>query len=111
MAFQVACSVDELWEGEMETREVGNEEVLLVWPTGGNITAYQSMCPHQEVPLIEGRFDGKVLTCRAHLWSFDACTGKGVNPSDCELAKYPLRIEDGQVLVDLDVELRRFTHT
>lgn len=111
MGFQVACNVDELWEGEMETREVGGTEVLLVWPTGGELVAYQSMCPHQEVPLVEGRFDGKVLVCRAHLWSFDARTGKGVNPSDCELAKYPLRIEDGRVLVDLDVELRRFTHT
>jgi toluene monooxygenase system ferredoxin subunit len=111
MAFQIVCNVDDLWEGDMDSREVDGREVLLVWPDSGAITAYQAMCPHQEVPLIEGKFDGKTLVCRAHNWVFDACTGKGINPSDCELAKYPLRIEDGKVLVDLDIEVRKFTHT
>lgn len=111
MTFKTVCSLDELWEGEMESREVDGQEVLLVWPDGGELVAYQPMCPHQEVALIEGKFDGKTLICRAHNWVFDACSGKGINPSDCALTKFPLRIEDGQILVDLDVEVARFTHT
>lgn len=111
MAFQAVCSLDDLWEGDMDARAVGGKEVLLVWPEGGDLLAFQPMCPHQEVPLVEGRFDGKTLICRAHNWVFDACTGKGINPSDCELSRYPLRIENGQVLVDLDIEVRKFTHT
>jgi toluene monooxygenase system ferredoxin subunit len=111
MAYSRVCDVDAVWEGDMEEVQVDGHDVLLVWPQGGSLTAYQAMCPHQEVALIDGRFDGRTLTCRAHNWIFDACTGKGVNPSDCELSRYPLKIVDGQVLVDLDVEVRRFTHT
>lgn len=111
MAFKPLCDLDDLWEGEMEAREVDGQEVLLVWPSGGELTAYQPMCPHQEVALSEGRFDGKTLICRAHNWVFDACTGQGINPGDCALTKFPLRIDGQQVLVDLDVEVAKFTHT
>jgi toluene monooxygenase system ferredoxin subunit len=111
MAFKFLCPLDELWEGEMEARELEGQEVLLVWPTDGELIAYQPLCPHQEVALIDGKFDGKTLICRAHNWVFDACTGKGINPGDCELTKFPLRIEGDKVLVDLDVEVRKFTHT
>jgi len=110
MGYQVVCSVEDLWEGDMDSRVVDGKEVLLVWPENGALTAYQPLCPHQEVPLIDGKFDGKTLICRAHNWVFDACTGEGINPSDCGLSKFPLRIEGGKVLVDLDVEVRRFTH-
>jgi toluene monooxygenase system ferredoxin subunit len=111
MPYQIVCGVDDLWEGDMDTREVDGKEVLLVWPEDGALAAYQPLCPHQGVPLIEGKFDGKTLVCRAHQWIFDGHTGKGINPSDCKLATFPLRIEDGKVLVDLDVEVRTFTHT
>jgi toluene monooxygenase system ferredoxin subunit len=111
MTYRIVCGIDDLWEGDMDCREVDGKEVLLVWPDDGELVAYQPMCPHQEVPLIEGKFDGKNLICRAHNWVFDACSGKGINPSDCELSRYPIRFEDGNVLVDLDVEVRRFTHT
>lgn len=111
MAFQFLCKQDDLWEGEMADFRLGTHEVLVVWPDGGEITAYQGMCPHQEVALAEGRFDGKTLICRAHNWVFDAKTGRGVNPSDCELARYPLRLDGDDVLIDLDVEVRQFAHT
>lgn len=111
MAYQSVCDIEELWEGDMACRTVNGQDVLLVWPDGGELIAYQPLCPHQEVPLIDGRFDGKTLVCRAHNWVFDACTGLGINPGDCRLAKFPLRIEGSQVLVDLDVDVVKFTHT
>ena len=60
------------------------------------------MCPHQDIPLVEGKFDGKLLVCRAHQWMFDASTGQGVNPSNCQLAEYPLKIDGDDVMVDTD---------
>ena len=36
---------------------------LLVANSGDDYFAYQAMCPHQEVPLCEGMYDGSVLTC------------------------------------------------
>lgn len=102
MAFKKVCNVDDLWEGEMEAFDVDGEEVLVVWPEGQPPCAFQGTCPHQDIPLIEGKFDGKVVTCRAHQWSFDACSGKGINPADTRLARYPVKVENGEVLVEVE---------
>lgn len=102
MAYRKACSLDDLWEGEMKGVELDGDEVLLVFPEGGEIVAVQGRCPHQDIPLAEGEFDGKVLVCRAHHWEFDPATGKGLNPADCRLERYRTRIEGEDVLVDRD---------
>ena len=48
---------------------------LLVANSGDRYFAYQAMCPHQDVPLCEGMYDGSVLTCHQHLWQWDIRTG------------------------------------
>ena len=100
MGFARVCALDDLWEGEMESFDVDGHEILLVRVDGEQVHAFQGVCPHQDIPLIEGKFDGTLLVCRAHQWMFDAVTGQGVNPTNCRLAEYPLKIADGDVLVD-----------
>lgn len=111
MTFERVCGLDDLWEGEMESYEVNGHEVLLVSTVGGGIRAFQGICPHQDIPLVEGKFDGKVVICRAHQWVFDGCTGEGINPSDCRLAEYPVRIVGEDVLVDTEGVKPLFAHT
>ncbi|WP_029920982.1 Rieske 2Fe-2S domain-containing protein [Nevskia soli] len=111
MAFVKLCNVEDLWEGEMESFEVNGREILVVWPSGGEIVAFQAVCPHQDIPLVEGKFDGKTIICRAHQWMFDCRTGAGVNPSDCRLAKYPIKIEGDDVLVETEGVQSLFAHT
>lgn len=111
MAFQKVCNLDDVWEGEMESFEIDGQEVLLVCAEGGEINAFQGICPHQDIPLVEGKFDGKTLICRAHQWVFDACTGVGLNPGDCQLAKYPIKIEGEDVYVDTANVTPLFAHT
>ncbi len=100
MSFTKVCTLDDLWEGEMESFEVDGQEVLLVCLDGGDVRAFQGVCPHQDIPLIEGAFTGGRLVCRAHQWVFDASTGAGVNPGNCRLAEYPVRIDGDDVYVD-----------
>ena len=102
MAYRRACSLDDLWEGEMAVLPVDGQDVLLVHAEGGIVRALDVHCPHQEVPLIDGLLEGKVLTCSAHLWQFDVETCEGVNPTGCRLKRFALRIEDNDVLVDLE---------
>ena len=102
MAFEKICTLDDVWENDMDVFTTSNgTEVLILGLEGGDLQAVQSMCPHQEIELVEGEFDGKSLTCRAHLWQFDACSGKGINPDDCKIAIYPLKIDGEDVLVDV----------
>lgn len=111
MAYQKACSLDDVWEGEMVEVDVGDHAVLLVCFDGGEVRAFQGTCPHQDIPLAEGKFDGRVLMCRAHQWTFDARTGKGINPGDCRLAEYPVKLDGDDVLVEVDGVKPLFAHS
>jgi len=100
--FVKVCTLDDVWEGDMDSFEVNGIEVLIIVLEGGKVVATQSVCPHQSVELVEGEFDGsKVLTCRQHLWQFDVCTGKGINPEHAAIAMYPVKVEGDDILVDL----------
>ncbi|MCC4114983.1 Rieske 2Fe-2S domain-containing protein [Aromatoleum toluclasticum] len=111
MTFEKVCSLDDLWEGEMTEVEVGDHLILLVRPEGGPPRAFQGICPHQDIPLVEGKFDGRVVMCRAHQWTFDAATGQGINPGDCRLAEYPVRIEGDDVYVAVEGVEPLFAHS
>jgi toluene monooxygenase system ferredoxin subunit len=92
MSFTKVCTLDDVWEGrDGPLHRQRPREILLVCAEGGEIKAFQGVCPHQDIALAEGKFDGKKVICRAHLWQFDASTGKGINPDDCALAEYPVK--------------------
>lgn len=83
----------ELWEGDFVGVDVGGEHVLLVRHLGGELRAFQGMCPHQEQLLDDAGWDEEtgVLICSGHLWEFDLKTGVGVNPAGCVLYEYVVR--------------------
>lgn len=101
MSFKRVCTLDDLWEGDMQVFEVGAREVLMVNAEGGVIRAFDPICPHQEQALVEGTLEGRVLTCPAHLWQFDVESGEGVNPRGCRLSAFPVRVDGDDILVDL----------
>lgn len=111
MSYKKVCTRDDVWEGEMEPFSVDGVDIVLVCSDGGDIKAFQGICPHQDIPLAEGKFDGKKIVCRAHLWQFDSCTGKGINPDDCALAEYPVKIEGDDVYVKTEGIQPLFAHT
>ena len=109
MAFIKVCGLDDLWQGEMESFEINGVEVLLLHLDDGTIHAVQSICPHQEVELVNGSLEGNVLTCSMHLWQFDVSKGEGINPSHSEIAKYPVRVQGEDILVDIEGVSPKFT--
>ena len=102
MAYEKICTLDDVWEGEMGAFTAADgTRVLVIFPTDGTLVAVQAVCPHQEIELIRGKLEDNVLTCSAHLWQFDAQSGKGINPAVCELAVYPTKIDGDDVYVDV----------
>ena len=102
--FVDVCAEDDLWDGEMESFDVGDHEVLVV-KVNGHLRAYDGICPHQSVRLVEGELteDG-VIICKAHRWQFDASSGGGVNPANECLRRFPVKIEGGRILVGTEPE-------
>lgn len=109
-----ATTLDDLWEGDFVDAEVEGEELILFHMPGGELRAFQGMCPHQEVLLADGDvdFETGIVTCSAHEWQFNMSDGKGVNPSGCRLFRYEVKLEGDDVLVGVptDDTLRRLRH-
>jgi len=95
------ANLDDLWEGEMTDVQVDDEHILVVRLDGDDIRVYQGHCPHQMIPLANGKLDGHILTCVAHLWQFNLATGKGVNPEGCHLYRYQCKVQDKTIFVGM----------
>ena len=50
--YMRVCSLDDLWEGDMESFEISGTQVLVIHTDGGEVFAVQGTCPHQEIPLV-----------------------------------------------------------
>ena len=57
------------------------------------------MCPHQDVALCEGLFDGSVLTCHQHLWQWDIRTGAPMGLAEAPLERYDVSVEGDAIYV------------
>lgn len=110
----LATTLNDLWEGDFVEAEIDGEQLIILHRPGGEIRAFQGMCPHQEILLADGHidFDGGTITCSAHEWQFSMETGKGVNPSGCRLFRYDVKLEGDDVFVGVptDGRLRRLRH-
>lgn len=99
MAFIVVAKKNDLSEGAMRSVAAGGTDVLLV-NTDGTVFAYEDACGHMGVPLSCGTLKNNVITCSAHHWSYNACTGRGVSPDTDYLKTYPVKVEGEDILVD-----------
>ena len=101
MAYSRICGLGDLKVGEMREFEHEGHQVLVIWPDSNEPRAFQALCLHEGIPLVDGDFDGAILTCAAHRWDFDATTGENLMPGAGCLAVYPLLIEGDDVLVEV----------
>jgi toluene monooxygenase system ferredoxin subunit len=104
MAFRSAMSVDDLWLGEMRGAVIQGRPVVLVHVACG-VRAFEDRCAHRGVPLSSGELCEDVLTCTTHLWQYDARTGRGLNPETARLRRFPIRVVDGTIEIDVDADL------
>ena len=102
MTFQRVACLDDLWSGEMAGLEVDGKAILLV-NLDDHVYAYADSCPHQNSRLSEGDLMGNTLRCARHYWEFEASTGQGINPRDACLRRFPVSVQNHEILVDFDV--------
>jgi toluene monooxygenase system ferredoxin subunit len=95
------ATLDDLWEGDMTDVQVGDELILLVRLVGGDIRAYQGHCPHQRTALADGKLEGHILICAAHLWEFNLSTGEAINPGGRRLHRYQVKAEEKTIFVGI----------
>jgi nitrite reductase (NADH) small subunit len=71
------------------------------------VFATADACPHKGGPLSEGIVHGQKVTCPLHNRVFDLNTGAAQGADSEQVATYPLRVEDGRILMDTTALARR----
>lgn len=105
MQKQRICSTSDIPDNGMKSYDVEGRKILVV-NAGQRFHAYQGLCPHQDVCLDEGYFDGQLLTCHQHLWQWDIRTGDAVGLAEMPLEKYDVEVAGGDVFVVQSSALR-----
>ena len=74
---------------------------IAVFRTGeSTVYATSNACPHKGGPLADGIVHGHKVTCPLHNWVFDLETGEAQGADEGRIDTYPVRVEDGRVLLD-----------
>ena len=100
--FTRVCKADTVPEGGMRLVIADSHLIILAWPDSGEIKAFQGVCPHAATPLAEAEFDGTVLTCPLHFWTWDLKTGQPIHEHAIPLAEYPVQVAEGIIYIDTE---------
>ena len=98
MSKRFVCRLADVPANSLKEVEAEGGLKLLVANANGEFFGYQAQCPHQDVPLCEGLYDGSVLTCHMHLWQWDIRTGAPIGLAETALESFPITV-DGDSLI------------
>ena len=77
------------------------DKVICVANVNGTITAMDNVCLHRGGPLGQGMIEDGNLVCPWHGWQWDPVTGAAVHNPSVKVEVYPLKMENGEVMIKL----------
>ena len=96
--FQL-CLESELSDDEPLECDGPDGEPIVVVRHNGAVYAVAAECPHQAAPMADAEVaDGKI-TCCLHFWTWNLSDGAPVEEAEEPLPTYPVKVEDGKVLL------------
>jgi len=99
--FQRALLVADLPPGQCTEVAVGGRGIAL-FNVEGTFYALANGCLHRGGPLGQGMLSGHDVMCPWHAWSWDVTTGENTANPSLKMPSYPVKVEDGAVLVQVD---------
>jgi len=99
--FVPAMKANDLEDGSMKTTDVNGVHVLLA-KIGGEVSAVEGICTHEETDLGLGFMIEDRVVCPLHLSQFDLRTGQVLNPpAEVPLKRFNVKIEDETIFVEV----------
>jgi nitrite reductase/ring-hydroxylating ferredoxin subunit len=96
------ASVGEVAEGSAMAVEAKGVSLAVYHLDGGEICVTSNVCTHAFAVLTDGWLEGHVIECPLHAGQFDVRTGKGLCPPiEVDLQTFRVKVEGGEILVDL----------
>jgi nitrite reductase/ring-hydroxylating ferredoxin subunit len=98
------CGVVDVPAGQMRGFAVeGLLLPVLVANLGDRFAASVSICPHEDVSLLDGNLEGGRVICPGHSYEFDLATGRCQHDAALRLRRFPVTIEGDDVFIDVDL--------
>ena len=89
--------------GNNEVAEVScADKMICVANVNGVISAIDNVCLHHGGPLGQGVVQQGKVVCPWHGWEFDPQTGAVGFNETAKVPVYPIKIENGEVLIEID---------
>lgn len=96
--FVEVAALDQLPPGQGTTVAVAGKNIAF-FNVDGTVYAMDDGCLHAAASLGSGKREGKVVTCRAHGWKYNVTTGCTLQVPDYGVKSYPVKVEDGKILI------------
>ncbi|QDC10730.1 nitrite reductase small subunit NirD [Oceanicola sp. D3] len=107
MSWIDICAIEDIPERGARIVKTA-EGCVAVFRTGPDeVFATSNSCAHKGGPLSEGIVHDRKVTCPLHNWVYSLETGEAQGADEGRIATYPVRIDDGRVLLDAESLARR----
>lgn len=92
---------------EGRTVRMGDREIAL-FNLGDRFLALDNRCPHRGGPLADGIVTGASVVCPLHTWKIgleQGCVERPAGSNASCVATYPVRVEDGTIVLGVSPEM------
>jgi 3-phenylpropionate/trans-cinnamate dioxygenase ferredoxin subunit len=98
-----ACAVDAIDEEDVIRFDHAGRTFAVYRLEGDAYYATDGLCTHEQAHLADGLVMDGIIECPKHNGRFDIRTGKAKRAPVCvDLKTYPVKIEDGKVMLGLE---------
>lgn len=101
MPFVKIASIHELPPNNEAKEFLCGDKTICVANVNGVISAMDNVCLHRGGPIGQGVIEKGKVVCPWHGWAWDPKTGEATHNPNARVAIYPLKIENGDVLIEL----------
>jgi nitrite reductase (NADH) small subunit len=77
------------------------DKVICIANVNGEFSAMDNVCLHRGGPLGQGVVEKGKVVCPWHGWAYDPKTGQAVHNPAAKVVVYPIKIENGEVWVEI----------
>jgi nitrite reductase/ring-hydroxylating ferredoxin subunit len=101
MPWKKVCRADEIADGA--ALQIKGDNPLAIFHVGNEFFATDDTCTHAKFSLADGYVEGVEIVCALHEARFCLRTGRVLSPpASVPLKTYPVRIEGGEVLIEVE---------
>jgi nitrite reductase (NADH) small subunit/3-phenylpropionate/trans-cinnamate dioxygenase ferredoxin subunit len=105
--FINVAKVSEIPPGTSKAITVGEKTIAIFHRPDEKWLAIDDYCPHMGASLADGPVVDDVVECPWHGWQFRLSDGKWVNNPKLSIGCYNVRIENDEVLVNLNQPMKQ----